>query len=164
MYYIYDNFKEKNMKNLFSLLLLAPIIFLTSCGSIDSTESLKSWIQKHKTFCTDADIVQGVLTFKKNNTFTLTNTGNPNKTQGYNFDKTHSGTYSVKSGKYWKNKEPYYYIKLNYNNTSWSRTGVGYLVYYNGKLVSPEEMSDNNGFDKWSIQMNVYRSEYFKCK
>ena len=152
------------MKNLQHLLLIISLSLLTACGSIDSTKSLKSWVQKHKTFCTDSDIVQGVLTFGNNNTFTLTNRGNPNKTQGYNFDKTHKGTYSIKSGKYWKNKEPYYYIKLNYNNKSWSKTGIGYLVYYGGRLVTPKEKSDRNGFDKFSIQMNVYRAEYFKCK
>jgi len=152
------------MKKLLCLLLLTPIIFLTSCSSVDSQKDLKSWIQKNKTFCNSSDIVRGTLTFYDDNTFKLTNEGNPNKTRGYNFDNTHSGTYSVKSGKYWKNKELYYYIKLNYNNTSWSRSGVGYLVYYSGRLVTPEEKSDRNGFNKWDIQMNSFRAEYRKCK
>jgi len=39
---------------------------------------------------------------------------------------------------------------------------VNYLVYYSGKLVTAEEKSDNNGFDKFSIQSNSIKAEYKK--
>ena len=144
---------------LFIVILLSSLL----AGKIKDTQSLDKWIKKNKTFCDDGNVVYGTLTFNKDNTFSLTNEGNPNKAQGYNFDATHAGSFSVKSGQYWKNKEPYYYIKLNYNDTRWSKSGIGYLVYYSGKLVAPEEKSDHNGFDKFSIKWNSFRAEYKKC-
>ena len=157
------------MKNL--CILFASTLILMSCSNVDSTKSVEEWVVSEKTFCKKkASVVAGTFYFYENKTFKLVNEGRPGGTSGHDFNATHSGTFSVKSGKYWESKDPYYYLDLTYNDTKWAGPSrKGYLVYDDGELVTPTTSGhtsvkdDNNGFKQFYINIALNTNKYVKC-
>ena len=159
------------MKNLG--ILFSSIPLLTSCGggNVDSKESLEAWVKENKTFCKETvSINKSTFYFNDDNTFKLDLQTKPGGAYGHDFTGTHYGKYSVKSGKYWKSKEKYYYIELSYNDTKWAGyTKKGYLVYDDGELITPTSSGhksikdDSNGFEQFYINIALGTNTYVKC-